>query len=416
MAYINENYINLENRYLFSKISKKVENFKIEHPNSKIINLGIGDVTRPINKYSISAMKKAVKDLSKKNNFKGYGPEQGYEFLRSKIIECDYSKKNINISLDEVFVSDGTKSDISGILDIFSEKNKIAIPNPTYPVYFDSNILKGNGGKFSKENNMYENIYYLNCTEENNFIPSIPDKKVGIIYICNPNNPTGVTFTNKQLENFINYAIKNNSIILYDNAYEAFIKEKNIPHSIYEIKDAKKVAIEFKSYSKSASFTGIRCSYFIVPKDIKINFKGRNILLNNLCKRRQSTYFNGASYISQKAAESIYLNKAQIKINKNIDYYMKNASVMTKFFDNNYIKYYGGINSPYIWMKIPFCIDDWKFFDILLNKYNIVGTPGIGFGSNGKGYFRFTAFGKRKDYLKATTLLSDYFSKYINLQ
>ncbi len=409
MAYINENYINLNSNYLFSTISKKIKEFREKNPNSKVINLGIGDVTKPINKYSIIAMNKAVKELSSEKTFKGYGPEQGYEFLKSKIIEYDYAKKNIDILLDEVFISDGTKSDISGILDIFSKKNKIAIPNPTYPVYFDSNILKGNGGKYLKETRSYENIYYLNCNENNNFIPDIPEQKIDIIYICNPNNPTGVTFTKEHLEAFVSYALKNNSIILYDNAYEAFIQEKNIPHSIYEIKDAKKVAIEFRSYSKTAGFTGIRCSYFIVPKQLKIYFKGKPTLLNDLCKRRQSTYFNGASYISQKAAASIYSNKAQNIIQSNISYYMKNAKILNKFLKSKNIKTYGAINSPYIWMKIPSEIDDWEFFDILLNKYSIVGTPGIGFGSNGKGYFRFTAFGKKQDYIKAISLLSDYF-------
>lgn len=404
MTYINKNYMNINDNYLFSTISKKVNEYKKNTHNIKLINLGIGDVTLPINKYTIKSMHKAVDELSNKNTFKGYGPEQGYSFLINKIVE-DYSIKNIELSQDEVFVSDGTKSDITAILDIFSNNNKIAIPNPTYPVYYDSNILNGNGGKYNKESSSFSNIYFLDCNEENNFIPDIPDENVDIIYICNPNNPTGVTLNKDNLKSFVDYAKKNHSIILYDNAYEAFIKYTNLPHSIYEIPNAKEVAIEFRSYSKTAGFTGIRCSYFIVPNELKVNYKNSTIYLNNLCKRRQSTFFNGASYISQKAAYSTYFPKAQKIIKKNISYYMENANIITNFLKNQNIKYYGGTNSPYIFIKIPLNIDDWDFFDLLLNNYGIVVTPGVGFGTNGKNYIRITCFGKKEDYLLALSRL-----------
>ena len=382
---INNNFLKLQDNYLFSKINMKVNDYIKENPKAHIIRLGIGDVTRPIPKVVIEAIKKASDEMGKEESFRGYGPEQGYEFLRNIIVENDY--KNLGIEKDEVFISDGSKCDTGNFIEVFEKGINVAIPNPVYPVYLDTNIMYGN------------NIIYMNLCEENNFEP-IPEELAEVpdlIYICSPNNPTGVGMKKDLLKKWVDYASKNNSIILFDAAYEAYISQNDIPHSIYEIEGAKKVAVEFRSFSKTAGFTGLRCAYTIVPKEI--NCKGN--CLNKLWNRRHSTKFNGVSYIIQRGAEAVYSEEGKKEVNKNIKYYMENAKIIKDRLDNLEIKSYGGINSPYIWLKIPKEMKSWNFFDLLLEKYNIVGTPGVGFGSKGEGFFRLTSFGKREDIIEA---------------
>ena len=382
---INNNFLKLQDNYLFSKINMKVNDYIKENPKAHIIRLGIGDVTRPISKVVIEAIKKAADEMGREESFRGYGPEQGYEFLRNIIVENDY--KNLGIEKDEVFISDGSKCDTGNFIEVFEKGINVAIPNPVYPVYLDTNIMYGN------------NIIYMNLCEEKNFEP-IPEELLEVpdlIYICSPNNPTGVGMRKDLLKKWVDYASKNNSIILFDAAYEAYISQNDIPHSIYEIEGAKKVAVEFRSFSKTAGFTGLRCAYTIVPKEI--NCKGN--CLNKLWNRRHSTKFNGVSYIIQRGAEAVYSEEGKKEVNKNIKYYMENAKIIKDRLDNLEIKSYGGINSPYIWLKIPKEMKSWDFFDLLLEKYNIVGTPGVGFGTKGEGYFRLTSFGKRENIIEA---------------
>ncbi len=395
MIKINKNFLELQDNYLFSNINKKVESYLEKNPNANIIKLGIGDVTRPIPSSIVEKMKKAAEEMQYEDSFRGYGPEQGYEFLRKKILESEY--KDLDIDLDEIFISDGAKCDTVNIIELFDKDIKVGIPNPVYPVYLDSNIIYGTSGKYIVEKNEYENIIYINFTEENNFEPlpeeleQIPD----LIYICSPNNPTGTVMKKDNLEKWVKFAKKNNSIILFDAAYEAFIKDEDIPHSIYEVSGAKEVAIEFKSFSKTAGFTGLRCAYTIVPKNIRIMNDGKEVSSNKLWNRRQSTKFNGVSYITQRAAESVYTEEGKKEIKDNITYYMENAKIIKNGLEEIGIKTFGGVNSPYIWMKTPNGIESWRFFDVLLEEYNIVGTPGVGFGTNGEGFFRLTAFGNK---------------------
>lgn len=395
MIKINKNFLELQDNYLFSNINKKVESYLEKNPNANIIKLGIGDVTRPIPSSIVEKMKKAAEEMQYEDSFRGYGPEQGYEFLRKKILESEY--KDLDIDLDEIFISDGAKCDTGNIIELFDKDIKVGIPNPVYPVYLDSNIIYGTSGKYIVEKNEYENIIYIKFTEENNFEPlpeeleQIPD----LIYICSPNNPTGTVMKKDNLEKWVKFAKKNNSIILFDAAYEAFIKDEDIPHSIYEVSGAKEVAIEFKSFSKTAGFTGLRCAYTIVPKNIRIMNDGKEVSLNKLWNRRQSTKFNGVSYITQRAAESVYTEEGKKEIKDNITYYMENAKIIKNGLEEIGIKTFGGVNSPYIWMKTPNGIESWRFFDVLLEEYNIVGTPGVGFGTNGEGFFRLTAFGNK---------------------
>lgn len=409
MIRINENYLNLQDSYLFSTINAKVKKYEQDNPKAEIIKLGIGDVTRPLPKSIIKAMHLAVDEMGKKDTFKGYGPEQGYDFLKEKIIEFDYNKYDINLEKSEIFISDGAKCDCANIIELFSNTNlKIGILNPVYPVYIDSNVMNGNAGNYNKEDDVYENIVYIPLEEKNNFKPVIPDRKVDIIYLCYPNNPTGTTLTKEELKMWIDYALENNSVILYDAAYEAYITEDNVPHSIYEIDNAKKVAIEFKSYSKTAGFTGIRCAYTIVPNEL-FGYTNENvkISLNKLWNRRQCTKFNGCSYISQKAAEAIYLKDGIKQIRENIDYYMRNAKYIKESLQELGYEVYGGVNSPYIWLKTPNNMKSWDFFDILLKKANVVGTPGVGFGSFGEGYFRLTGFNTYKNSINAMKRISN---------
>ncbi len=400
MVKINENYQKLQKSYLFSTIAKKVEEYQKKQPEAKIIKMGIGDVTLPIPTVVTEAIKKAAEEMAHKETFRGYGPEQGYDFLREKIMQEDYKKRGIDIQMDEIFVSDGAKCDTANFQELFSEDNIIAITDPVYPVYIDTNVMAGRTGKFLE--GKYEKVVYMPLTEKNHFIPQLPKEKVDIIYLCFPNNPTGTVLNKEELKKWVDYAIQNESIILYDAAYEAFIEEENIPHSIYEIEGAKQVAVEFKSFSKTAGFTGIRCAYTVVPKEIKYD-------LNNMWNRRQSTKFNGTSYIVQRAAEATYSEEGKKQIQKNIAYYKENAKIILNELKKANLQAYGGINSPYIWMKCPNHMKSWDFFDLLLEKANVVGTPGVGFGPSGEGYFRLTAFNTKENTQEAMKRIQEIF-------
>ena len=402
MIKINENYLDLQDSYLFSTIAKKIEEFKRNNPAKEIIRMGIGDVTLPIVPHIINEMHKAVDEMGNIDTFRGYGPEQGYEFLREKIVQYDYKTRGVDLSIDEIFVSDGAKCDISNILDILGQNNKVAITDPVYPVYLDTNVMIGEAGKYNRQQGVYENIVYLPVNEENNFIPELPKEKVDIIYLCYPNNPTGTVLNKSELKKWVDYAKENKAIILYDVAYEKFITEKDIPHTIYEIEGAIEVAIEFRSYSKTAGFTGIRCGYVALPKEVKgYTRDGEEVFLNKLWNRRVSTKFNGVSYITQKAAESIYSEEGQKQINNNIKYYLENATIIEEGLKEAGFTVYGGKNAPYIWIKVPDGKNSWKFFDELIEKGGVVGTPGVGFGPNGEGYFRLTAFNTKENTLRA---------------
>ena len=402
MININENFLNLQDSYLFSTIAKKVAEFQKNNPDKRIIKLGIGDVTRPIAPKIIEAMHKAVDEMGKQETFRGYGPEQGYEFLREKISENDYKKRGVNIDIDEIFVSDGAKCDCGNIGDIFGIDNVVAITDPVYPVYLDTNVMAGRSGEYNEKTGMYENIIYIPATAENNFVPEFPKKVPDMIYLCFPNNPTGTTLNKKDLKKWVDYAKQNKSIILFDSAYEAFISEEDVPHTIYEIEGAKDVAIEFRSFSKTAGFTGIRCAYTVVPKNLKGYTKdGKEIELNALWNRRHGTKFNGVSYPIQRAAEAVYSEEGQKQIKENIEYYMNNAKIIKEGLQEAGYTVYGGINAPYIWLKVPEGLTSWEFFDKLLNKANVVGTPGVGFGPSGEGYFRLTAFGTKENTMEA---------------
>lgn len=384
MFKLNENYLQLNQSYLFSKITKKVDDFINTNPDAEIIRLGIGDVTRPLPATVINNMHKAVEEMAVKETFRGYGPEQGYGFLREKIAEIDFKKRGINIDADEIFVSDGSKSDTGNIGDILGDSNTIGITNPVYPVYLDTTIMRI--GKT-------EQIKLLVCNEENNFLPEIPTEPIDVVYLCYPNNPTGTVMNRKELKRWVDWALSNDSLILYDAAYEAFVNDTEVPRSIFEIADAEKCAIEFRSYSKNAGFTGLRCSYTIVPKALKAKDQGGEcVSMNMLWGRRQSTKFNGTPYIVQRAAEAIYSSEGQKEVNDLVSYYMNNARAIRNGLLAKGMTVYGGDNAPYIWLKCPDGIDSWTFFDELLNKCHIVGTPGVGFGSAGEGYFRLTAF------------------------
>ena len=402
MSYINENFMQLQDSYLFSTIAKKVAKFTQENPDKKVIKLGIGDVTRPLPPACIKAMHTAVEEMGTQQGFKGYGPEQGYDFLRKAIVEHDYKSRGIQIEEDEIFVSDGAKCDTGNIVDIFSKENVVAITDPVYPVYIDTNVMSGRSGVFDKNEGIYKNIVYLPVMAENDFKPELPKQKVDMIYLCFPNNPTGTVLNKEELKKWVNYAKENKSVILYDSAYEAFITQEDVPHSIYEIEWANEVAIEFRSFSKTAGFTGLRCAYVVVPKKLKGYTKqGEEISYNKLWNRRTCTKFNGVSYIVQKAAEAIYTEEGQTQIKENIAYYMENAKIIREGLEKIGMTYYGGVNAPYVWLKVPEGMTSWQFFDKMLEEVNIVGTPGSGFGPNGEGYFRLTAFGTRESTLEA---------------
>ena len=402
MININENFLNLQDSYLFSTIAKKVAEFQKNNPDKKVIKLGIGDVTRPIVPAVLDAMHKAVDELGKGETFRGYGPEQGYEFLREKIVQNDYAKRGVTILPDEIYVSDGAKCDCGNIGDILGIDNTVAITDPVYPVYLDTNVMAGRSGNYNTESGVYENIIYIPATAENNFIPQFPKKVPDMIYLCFPNNPTGTTLSKDELKKWVDYAKENKSLILFDSAYEAFISEENVPHTIYEIEGAREVAIEFRSFSKTAGFTGVRCAYTVVPKELKGYTKdGKEIALNPLWNRRHGTKFNGVSYPVQRAAEAVYTDEGQKQIKENISYYMNNAKIIKEGLKEAGYTVYGGINAPYIWLKVPEGLTSWEFFDKLLKEANVVGTPGVGFGPSGEGYFRLTAFGTKENTTEA---------------
>ena len=368
-----------------------------KNPDKKIIKLGIGDVTKPIVPACLEAMHKAVDEIGTQEGFKGYGPEQGYPFLRKAIVENDYKARGAQIQEDEIFVSDGAKCDCGNIVDIFATNNKVAITDPVYPVYLDTNIMAG------------REVTYLPVTEENDFKPELPKEKVDMIYLCFPNNPTGTVLKKEDLKKWVDYAKENKAIILYDAAYEAFITEENVPHSIYEIEGAKEVAIEFKSYSKTAGFTGVRCAYVVVPKALKGYTKtGEEVLLNPLWNRRTCTKFNGVSYIVQRAAEATYSEEGKRQIGENIKYYLENAKIIKEGLEEAGFTVYGGVNSPYVWLRVPKNMTSWQFFDKLLEEVNIVGTPGSGFGKHGEGYFRLTAFGTKENTVEAIERIKNW--------
>lgn len=402
MTSINQNYLELQGSYLFSEIAKRRTKFIQENPNAEIISLGIGDVTRGLPEAVLKAMHSAVDELAAPGSFRGYGPEQGYDFLIQAIIENDYKARGIEIASNEVFVSDGSKCDVGNIQEIFSENSIVAVQDPVYPVYVDTNVMAGRSGKYNQETKRYENIAYLECTAENDFKPSLPSRKVDIIYLCYPNNPTGMTLTKEELKVWVDYAKANNCIILYDSAYEAFIQEEDVPHSIYEIEGAREVAIEFRSFSKTAGFTGVRCAYTVVPRELKgLDAAGNEVLINDLWNRRHTTKFNGVSYVTQRGAAAIYSTEGKEQIKSLVDYYMTNAAIIRDGLASLGLEVYGGVNAPYIWLKTPNGMDSWSFFDKLLSEANIVGTPGVGFGQSGQGYFRLTAFGSRENTEKA---------------
>lgn len=403
MVKINENYLKLQDSYLFSTIAKKVADFQEKHPDKKVIKLGIGDVTLPVIPAVIKAMHQAVEEMGEKESFRGYGPEQGYDFLREKILEWDYKKRGISVEKEEIFVSDGAKCDTGNFQELFDINNTIAITDPVYPVYLDSNVMAGRTGNFNEETQKFDKVVYMPVTKENNFIPELPKEKVDLIYLCLPNNPTGTVLSKEELKKWVDYAKANKALILFDAAYEAFIVEENVPHSIYEIEGAKEVAIEFKSFSKTAGFTGIRCAYTVVPKEIQIE----GVSLNSLWNRRQCTKFNGVPYITQRGAEAIYTEEGQKQIKENIEYYRENARIIREGLEKAGYTVYGGINAPYIWLKVPDGLTSWEFFDKLLEEKNIVGTPGSGFGPSGEGYFRLTAFGSRESTIEAMERIKD---------
>ena len=385
---INENFLKIQNNYLFSDIAKKVKAYQTENPDADIIRLGIGDVTRPLPEAVISAMKKAVEEMSHEDTFRGYPPEWGYDFLKSAINKNDFLARGVKLQDDEIFVSDGAKSDCGNIGDIFGVDNIVAVCDPLYPVYIDTNVMAGRSGELLA-NGQWSNFYYMPCTKETNFLPALPEKKVDIIYLCFPNNPTGMTITKDELKKWVDYANENGSVILYDAAYEAFITEENVPHSIFEIEGAKTCAIEFRSFSKTAGFTGTRCAYTVIPHELKVN----GTELNALWARRQATKFNGVSYITQRGAEAIYTEEGKKQVRDTIGYDQKNAKVIYSGLKDMGYEVFGAVNSPYIWLKTPDNMKSWEFFDMLLHKVQVVGTPGSGFGPSGEGYFRLTAFG-----------------------
>lgn len=407
MAYINENFLNLPESYLFSEIASMVKQYKSENPEADIISLGIGDVTQPLPDVAIKALHKATDEMANINTFRGYGPEQGYEFLRSAIAD-DYKRRNVNLDIDEIFINDGAKSDLGNFTDILDKNNKIAVTDPVYPVYVDSNVMFGRCGNL-KPNGQWENLIYIPCTAENDFIPAFPSEVPDVVYLCYPNNPTGTVLTKEQLSAWVEYAIKNKVLILFDSAYEAYIREENVPHSIYEIEGAKDVAVEFRSFSKAAGFTGLRCGYTVVPKNLKLKgITGREGNLNRMWNRRQTTKFNGTAYIIQRAAEATLTEEGRKETSKLTDYYMNNASLLHGCLEKTGLKVYGGTNAPYVWIKVPEGESSWSFFKRLLHEKNIVSTPGAGFGPSGEGYLRITGFGKYEDTLRVMDRLKNW--------
>lgn len=397
MARINENYLKLPGSYLFSTIGKKVREYKAQHPEADIISLGIGDVTQPIAPAVISALHCAVDEMGRAETFRGYAPDLGYDFLREAIAENDYRLRGCEISAEEIFVSDGAKCDCGNIQEIFSADSRIAVCDPVYPVYVDSNVMAGRAGDYNAAAGRFTNVIYLPCTSENGFSPDLPSEVPDLIYLCFPNNPTGAVISRKRLQEWVDYANRNGAVILYDAAYEAYISEPDIPHSIYECAGARECAIEFRSFSKTAGFTGLRLGFTVIPKDLKVG----GVSLWSLWARRHGTKYNGAPYIIQRAGEAVYSDEGKRQIRSQIDYYMTNAHYIYNGLKDAGYEVSGGINAPYIWLKTPSGMTSWDFFDRLLTEANVVGTPGSGFGPGGEHYFRLSAFGSRENTAEA---------------
>lgn len=389
MAKINSNYTKLPGSYLFSEIARRTAAYSAANPGAKLIKMGIGDVTLPLVPTVVQAMHGAVEELAHKETFKGYGPEQGYAFLREAIVERDFAARGVDIATDEIFVSDGAKSDCGNIGDILSVDNVVAVCDPVYPVYVDTNAMAGRAGDYDEEKQGWTSIHYMPTTAENGFSPALPEGRVDVIYLCSPNNPTGTVLNYDQLKAWVDYANANDSIILFDAAYERFIVEEGVPHSIFEVEGAKTCAIEFRSFSKTAGFTGARCGYTVVPKALV----REGVSLNAMWNRRQTTKFNGASYVIQKGAAAVYTQQGEAEINANLAYYQANAKVIMEGLTKCGLQVYGGVNSPYVWCKTPEGMGSWDFFTLLLEQANVITTPGAGFGPSGEGYIRFTAFG-----------------------
>ncbi|MBR1694335.1 MAG: LL-diaminopimelate aminotransferase [Selenomonas sp.] len=401
MATINDNYLKLPGSYLFAEIARRVAAFKEANPDADIIRLGIGDVTQPLPPACIEAMHKAVDEMASADTFRGYGPEQGYSFLTDAIIEHNYKARGIEIASDEIFISDGSKSDCGNIQEIFGTNNRVAITDPVYPVYLDTNVMAGRTGTINPDGH-FEGVTYLPCDASNDFAPALPPKRVDMIYLCCPNNPTGTTLSRTELKKWVDYARENEAVILFDAAYAAYITEDDVPRSIYEIEGAKDVAIEFRSFSKTAGFTGTRCGYTIIPKTVKGHAAdGSLVEFNKLWNRRHTTKFNGTAYIVQRGAAAIYTEEGQKQVRETIAYYMENARIIREGLQAAGLKAYGGVNAPYIWLQTPNDMPSWDFFDKLLTEVHIVGTPGAGFGPCGEGYFRLTAFGNRENTVRA---------------
>ena len=401
MARLNDNYLKLKAGYLFPEIGRRVKAFTDANPDAKVIKLGIGDVTQPLAPVVIDAFHKAVDDLTQGDSFMGYGPEQGYKFLIDTLIEKAYKPLGVSLNPSEIFISDGSKCDCANILDIFALDNKVAICDPVYPVYNDTNVMVGRTGE-ANDKGYYDGLVYLPCTEENGFTPAIPSEKVDIVYLCYPNNPTGTVATKEALKQWVDYALANEAVLFFDAAYEAFITEPGIPRSIYEIEGAEKCAIEFRSFSKTAGFTGVRCAFTVIPEALMARTEGGELTsLNKLWNRRQSTKFNGVSYPVQKAAAAVYSDEGWAQIKQTIDYYMENARLIREGLQAAGLTVYGGVNAPYIWLKTPAGMSSWDFFDKLLSECHVVGTPGSGFGPSGEGFYRLSAFGDRKNVIEA---------------
>jgi len=391
---INEHFLNLSSNYLFADIAKKVSAFKAVHPDADVISLGIGDVTQPLCPAVIEALHKAADEMATKSSFRGYGPEQGYGFLREAIVQYDFLARGINIAPDEIFVGDGAKSDTGNFQELIAKDCSIAVTDPVYPVYVDSNVMAGRTGT-KVADGRWSQICYLPCTADNGFVPQLPQQHVDVVYLCYPNNPTGTTLSRDELRRWVDYALQHDALILYDAAYEAYIQHDDVPHSIYEIEGARQVAVEFHSYSKTAGFTGVRCGYTVVPKDVTASTAtGQRIALNALWNRRQCTKFNGASYLSQRAAEAIYTPDGKAQVKSTISYYMHNAQMMKTALSATGFQVYGGDDAPYLWVRTPDGLSSWQFFEKLLAQGHVVCTPGVGFGPSGEGYVRLTAFGQ----------------------
>ena len=396
MALVNEHFLKLPNNYLFADIAKKVNAFKAVHPKADVISLGIGDVTQPLCPAVVEAMHKATDEMANQQSFRGYGPEQGYDFLRDAILKNDFLARGIRLDRDEIFISDGAKTDTGNFQELLRWDNSIAVTDPIYPVYIDSNAMIGRAGVKGPDGR-WSNVIYLPCTAENGFTPALPRQRVDVIYLCYPNNPTGTALTRSELRRWVRYALENDALILFDAAYEAFIQHDDVPHSIYEIKGARRVAIEFHSYSKSAGFTGLRCGYTVVPKEVSVStLTGERLPLNPLWLRRQCTKFNGASYVSQRAAEATYSPEGRQQTRQTIDYYMQNAALIRQALTAIGLSVVGGIDAPYLWVQTPRGTTSWRFFEQLLYRAHVVSTPGVGFGPSGEGYVRLTAFNSRE--------------------